>query len=235
MSSRSFGWIVWLALLLATLASAQPIPPAGRNAKQYDGTVQSFDAGSGRLVMVMRDGSTGNWTLAPEAKVLIVSTVVPRARIEATDRLRVWVTPDGVVQEVKIVAYKPHPAGTSGQPNGGGGTQGSTPPASHVPPPGGLRTVPPAAGGGGNTQVVKPVRPIANPPRKLLTPNAPGAASPAGSGAGTAAGKTTGTTPVTGAARPGTRTLVHAPAKVRPVPKTPPATPPAPSPGASGH
>jgi hypothetical protein len=82
-------------ILAALIAAGSP--------QRYEGRVQRFDAKSGKIFLLLNDKSTGNWTLAPQAKVFGPDHK-PRARgaIRPGEQVQALVSEDGTVQTVQI-------------------------------------------------------------------------------------------------------------------------------------
>src|SRR5207249_4028708 len=76
---------------------------AAGSAQRYEGRVQRFDAKTGKIFLLMNDHSTGNWTLAPQAKVFGPNHKPSgRGAIRPGEQVQAAVSQDGSVQTVWI-------------------------------------------------------------------------------------------------------------------------------------
>jgi hypothetical protein len=95
-----------ISLLGASIAVAQTPTPATAPAKpkQYYGTFNSVSGN--KVAMTMRDNSTGNWTVASDAPIIFAKETEQLANIQSGDRGYVWVSEDGVIHKIQMVAMK---------------------------------------------------------------------------------------------------------------------------------
>jgi hypothetical protein len=85
-----------ISAILAVLLAA--------SAQRYEGRVQRFDPGSGKIFMLLTDHSTGNWTLSPKAKVFGANhKEAGRSAIRPGEQVQAIVSQDGTVQTVFLV------------------------------------------------------------------------------------------------------------------------------------
>jgi hypothetical protein len=90
-----------MALTFALFGAGLSAQAAGKP-KRYDGTVDTIE---GRKVhMTLRDGSTGDWTVAENAPVTFAKKKMDLAEVKPGYRAAVMVSEDGVIQEIKVVA-----------------------------------------------------------------------------------------------------------------------------------
>jgi len=83
------------SIILAVLIAA--------GAQKYEGRVQRYDAGSGKIFLLLEDHSTGNWTLAPNARVFGANhKPANKGAIHPGEQVQALVNQDGSVQTVWI-------------------------------------------------------------------------------------------------------------------------------------
>ena len=94
-----------VALLAVSLTLTPARAGADEKPRQYDGKVTSLHAR--HIQLALRDGSTGSWTLAPNAKLARGKKDIALADVKAGHGVVVLVSKDGVIHELRVVSYKP--------------------------------------------------------------------------------------------------------------------------------
>jgi hypothetical protein len=108
-----------LVLLAAVLVGV--VPTYAMDGWQ-EGKVVEINHNTRRIVLALRDGSSGHWSVLPNAKVSVGTEAVEFSDVEAGFVVKAWVKTTGEITGMQIVespaGFKFHPIG--GRPPAGG-------------------------------------------------------------------------------------------------------------------
>jgi len=93
-----------------TLGAARPAPTGGRTngqvVRSYLGRVEMMNLRDGRIVIDVDDGSKGDWRIGGYTVVLRGAEREPLKAALDSRRVRVWVTREGQVERINILAVR---------------------------------------------------------------------------------------------------------------------------------
>jgi hypothetical protein len=93
-----------MKLAMAVLTLGFALQARADAPRRYEGTVKQFDSKSGKIFLSLTDRSTGNWTLAPHARVMgATHQPAGRAAVRPGAQVQVQVATDGTVQELWVM------------------------------------------------------------------------------------------------------------------------------------
>jgi len=103
---KSFGCAIALLLLGAAAdLAAQPVMN-GKPVRAYAGHVVMLNEREGRIVIDVDDGSKGDWRIGGYTVVLRGGEREPLKAALDSRRVRVWVTREGQVERINILAVR---------------------------------------------------------------------------------------------------------------------------------